>query len=72
MDDVLDSTPDLTPEYIRSFLGNIRYPETLDDIIREARRQYAPQPVVDALSALESGLYESDSQLDFYLRKSLY
>jgi len=72
MDDILDTSPDITPEYVESFVSNIAYPITLDNIIKEAYRQRAPDTVTSVLENLQPGIYDGFNELDYTLRKAIY
>lgn len=71
MDDILDTSPDITPELVQSYLTNTQYPITLDDIIKEAYRQRAPQNILSVLQGLPPGLYRSYNEFEYNLRKAL-
>ncbi len=71
MDDILDNSPDITTEYVESFLSNMQYPVDLADIVHFAMMARAPQNILDILNGLTPGVYHSFQELDFYLRKYL-
>jgi hypothetical protein len=69
MDDVLDATPDITIDYIESYLVGIRYPVSRDDIVHFARMNRAENQVLAILQNLEPGVYNDFNEVDFYLRR---
>ncbi len=69
MDDLLDSTPDITVDYIESYLTGIRYPVAKEDMLRFARMNRANNQVLSILQNLDDGVYHSFDELDFYLQR---
>ncbi|MDQ3099278.1 MAG: DUF2795 domain-containing protein [bacterium] len=72
MDDVLDSTPEITIDYIESYAVGIRYPVTKEDIIHFAMMNKAENQVLAILQNLEPGVYNDFNEFDFYLRRIHY
>ncbi len=67
MDDLLDATPEITVDYVESYLVGLRYPVAKNDILHYARMQRAENHVLAILQQLEDGVYHSFDEVDFYL-----
>jgi hypothetical protein len=69
MDDILDTTPDITVENCEEYIANVGWPATKSDIIYTAQMNKAPQIVMRVLQSLpDDGTYSSFSQVDYQLR----
>lgn len=71
-DDILDTSRDITPEEIASYIEGIQYPVTLEDIIYYATTNRADNQILSILQQMEPGVYHSYSEFDSYLRRVLY
>lgn len=71
MDDILDTSPDITAQDVEYYVSSAEYPITLDNLIKTAYMQHAPQNIIDILSSLEPGVYHSLQELDQYLVRAL-
>ena len=69
MDDLLDSTPDITVDYVESYLVGIRYPVAKNDMLYYARMNQADNQILAILQNMEDGVYHSFDEVDFYLQR---
>ncbi len=72
MDDILDTTPEITVDYIESYLNGIKYPVAKSDMIHYARMNRAENKVLAVLQGMEDGVYHSFEEVDFYLQRTSF
>ena len=71
MDDILDTSYDVTVDYVKSYLSGIEYALDLDDVIKIAKMQRAPNNVINVLNNMPNRVYDNSEELDFYLDKTI-
>jgi hypothetical protein len=71
MDDILDTSYDVTVDYVKSYLSGIEYALDLDDVIKIANMQRAPNNVINVLNNMPNRVYDNAEELDFYLDKTI-
>jgi hypothetical protein len=67
MDDILDSTPDVTIETVMGYLA--RWPASKEDVLYYARMNTAPQVIINTLMNLPDGIYQNPKEFDYALRQ---
>lgn len=72
MEDILDSTPDITVEDVAYYLSGARYPESKEDLVYVAKMASATQPILDIINLIPEGIYQDWDQLSFYIKKAIY